>query len=307
MSNLTNLGLDLGFTQSAIRRMIFCLTTNDSGTANKISLSNAAVLANWQTQFNQYAHLSDASDKFVCSPLVREVSKADTEAVFWEVEDYKRKMRNGDADISFSLLDPSPYILKNLKELEDETISVYMIDEDCKAIGVKDGTDLKPLPIKIGSFSSPNWSPGGYTEGSRNVVTFRLDSATDLNSVVAVTIASADVYDNSDFFSLRTCTGTVASPAVTGCTITPVVDDVDPEAPATAIPVVGIVYTEITFTLTTTPFTVVSLAAAGSLTYLSGVYTVNEVSLLTADKSYTLKISHSGYDIIPSGLVIVPA
>jgi hypothetical protein len=301
------MGLDLGFTHAPIRRLIFCLTTKDAGTANVISLSNAAVLANWQTLFNTYAFAADPSVKFMASPLVREFAKADVEAVFWEIEDYKVKMHNPYADCTFAILDPSPYIMKNLREMESDTISVFLITEDCEAIGIKDGTDLKPIPIKVGSFSVPPYNPRGYSEGSKNVISFRLNAFDDLDNLCAVTIASADVYDESDFFSLRTCVGTVASPAVTGCTITPVVTDVDPSAPATAIPVTGIVYGEITFTMTTTPFTVVSLAAAGSLTYLSGVYTVNEAVLLTAAKSYTLKISHSGYDIVPSGLVVVPA
>jgi len=307
MSTLTNIGLDLGFTHAPIRRLIFCLTTNDSAAANVISLADAATLANWQTQFNQYTHLDDHSDRFVCTPLVREVVKEAVDATYWEVEDYKTKMRNGYADISFSLLDPSPYILANLKPYEDQTISVFLITEDSEAIGIKDGTDLKPIPIKVGSFSVPDWSPRGYEEGSRNVITFRLNVATDLNSVVAVTIASSDIYDDTDFYSLRDVTATIASPAVTGCTFTPVVDDVDPSAPSTAIPVTGIVFGEVIFMLNESPWTEVSLAAEGSISYLAGVYTVNEGALLTADKDYELKISHAAYDCIPSGLVEVPA
>ena len=307
MSTLANIGLDLGFTHAPIRRMIFCLTTNDSATTNVISLSNAAAIANWQTQFNQYSHLDDHSDRFVCSPLVREVAKEATEATYWEVEDYKTKLRNGYADIKFNILDPSPYILNNMKDLEDQTVSVFFITEDAEAIGIKSGTDLKPIPIKPGSFTVPDWSPRGYDAGSINTVSFRLNAATDLNSVVAVTIADADVYDESDFYSLRDVTNTVASPATTGCTFTPVVDDLDPSAPSTAIPVTGIVYSEVSFMLNESPYTVVSPAAAENLTYSSGTYTVNETALLTADKDYVLKISHAGYDCIPSGLVEVPA
>jgi hypothetical protein len=304
MATLPNLGIDLGFTNSSIRRMIFCLTTNDSGSANVISLSNAAVLANWQTQFNQYDHLTDNSDRFVCTPTLREVSKADSEPEFWEVEDYKRKMREGNADISASLLDVSPYILANLKAFEDQEISVFFIDEDCKAIGIKSGTDLKPFPIKSGSFSCPNWSPGGYTEGSRNVFTFRLDAASDLNSVVGVTIASADVYDDTDFYSLRDASATVSSPAVTGCSFTPTVDDTDPDAPGTAINIAGIVYGEIVFKDQAGGNE--SLASADSLTYLAGVYTVNEAALLTAGHTYDIQISHAGYNVVFTNACVVP-
>jgi hypothetical protein len=306
MSNLTNIGVDLGFTHAPIRRLVFCLTSNDSGVANVLTLSNAAVLANWQAKFNTYAFAADTSLKFMASPLVREFAKADVEAVWWEVEDYKVKMHNPNVDVTFSILDPSPYILKNMAALEDDLVSVFLITENCEAIGIKDGANLKPIPIKSGSLSVPPYNPRGYSEGSKNVISFRLNVYNDLNSLVAVTIASADVNDDTDFFSLRSCTATVTVPATTGCVITPVVDDVDPSAPGTAIPVTGIVHGEITLTDQAAPYTVKSLAGSGSLTYLSGVYTVNESSLLTSGHTYTLKISHAGYDLVPNVSVVVP-
>jgi len=307
MSNLTNIGIDLGFIHDSIGRMIICLTTDDSGTTNKISLSNAAAIANWQTQFNQYAFLSDASDKYVPTPILREVVKEEGEATFWEVEDYKRKMRNADVDISASLLDPSPYILKNLAEYEDETISAWFITTDTipKAIGILDGTDLKPFPIKVNSFSVPNYSPGGYEEGSRNVFTFRLNSGADLNSIVSVAIADADVTDDTDFFSLRTSSATISSPALTGCVFTPTVDDVDPTAPATDINITGIVFGEVVFRDRANDSTV-SLADANSISYSSGAYTVNEAGLLTTGHTYDIETSHSGYDVVFTNACVVP-
>lgn len=304
MAGLSNLGKDLGLIHDPIRRLIFCKTLDDSGSENVISLTDAVVLANWQTQFDQYSHLSDYSDRFVPTPKVRQVSKDDLEPEYWEVEDYKRKMRNGYADLNFSLLDPSPYILGNLAPWEDETLSVFMLSEDAKVIGILDGSNLKPLPIKDGSFSVPNWSPGGYDEGSTNVVTFRLDSATDLNSVVAITIASADATSDSDFYSLRDSSMVIDNEAVTGCTFAPTVDDVDPEAPGTSIPITGILHSEITFKDQATPFTEVTLAASGSLTYSGGVYTVNEAALLTTGHTYDLLIEHSGFDIIKQDVVV---
>lgn len=303
--SLPNIGLDLGFTHAPIKRLVFCLTTDDSGAANVISLSDAAVLANWQTQFNKYAHLADSSDKFVVSPVVRQFAKADVEPTYWEVEDYKVKMLNGYADITVNVLDPAPYIIANLKAFESESLSVFLVDENSLAIGIKSGTDLKPIPIKDGSFSVNFYSPRGYDAGSTNSITFRLSAGTDLNSLVGVQIATGDVYDDTAFYSLRDVSATIASPAVTGCTFAPTVDDIDPSAPATSIPVTGILYSEITF-VDQADDSVISLDAAGSLSYTGGVYTVNEAALLTSGHTYTVKVSHPKYDVVFSNDCVIP-
>lgn len=298
MSTIANIGYDLGLNHGPIRRLVFCLTTNDSGTANVLSLANAAAIANWRTKFNTYNFAADTSVKFVPTPLCYEAAFEDGEPTYWEIEDYRRTMRQAPSDMVFSLLDPSPYILKNLADLEDSVVSVFFITSDNKAIGIKDGTDLKPLPLQANSLSVPYYKPAGYDVGSQNIVRFRLSSGSDRNNIVAVTIADGTVTDVADFFSLRAGTGTVASPATTGCVITTALTDVNPSAPATAIRMTGMVYGEITFTMTTTPFTIKSLAGAGSLTEVSGVYTINESALLTSGKSYTAKISKSGFDIV---------
>jgi hypothetical protein len=306
MSTIANIGYDLGLNHGPIRRLVFCLTTNDSGTANVLSLANAAAIANWRTKFNTYNFAADTSVKFVATPLVYEAAFEDGEPTYWEIEDYRRTMRQAPSDMVFSILDPSPYILKNLSDLEDSILSVFFITSDNKAIGIKDGTDLKPIPIQANSFSVPYYKPAGYDVGSQNIVRFRLSSGADRNSLVAVTIADGSVTDVADFFSLRAAVGTVASPATTGCQITTALNDVNPSAPGTVIRVTGIPYTGFTLTLNESPGTVKTLASAGSLTEVSGVYTINESALLTSGKSYILKVSISGYDIVASGLVTVP-
>lgn len=306
MADLNNIGIDLGFTPKAIRRLIFCKTLNDSGSENVISLANAVAIANWQTQFNQYDHLDDSSDKFVCTPKVREVVQAETDAVIWEVEDYRIEMRSANIDLSFSLLDAAPYILGNLRALKTESISVFLISEDNKALGIKDGTDLKPFPIKDGSLIIPRPMIRGYNEGSKAVCSFRLDIGDDMDNMVCIEIADADVNSDIDFYSLRDCSATISEPAVTGCVFTPTVDDVDPEDPATTIGVLGITYDQITFTDQASPYTVVSLADAGSLSYSGNTITVNEAALLTTGHTYTVKVSKPKYNVVFSNDCIVP-
>jgi hypothetical protein len=305
MSTTPNIGADLGLNHGPIRRLVFCLTNKDSGEANVIPLADAASIANWRTRFNTFYHASDPSVRFVPTPLVYQVGFEDGEPTYWEVEDYRRTMRQATSDLNFSLLDPSPYILKNLANLEDSILSVFFITSDNKAIGMKDGTNLKPLPIQANSLSVPYYKPSGYDVGSDNVVSFRLSSGADRNNIVAVTIADGQVTDSADFFSLRAATGVVSSPATTGCVINITLDDVNPADPGTAIPVTGIVHGEVKFVLQESPYTEVSLASAASLTVVGGQLTINEADLLTTQKVYLPKISHNGYDIV-CGTVTVP-
>ena len=304
MSELSNIGLNRGLIYQSIKRFVICLTNTDSGTTNVISLSNAAAIANWQAKFDVRTWDTDPSTKFVPTPLIREVSKEDTEAVFWEVEDYKVKMRNAEVDLNFSLLDPEPGLLARLATYEDETISVFPITEDNKAIGILDGTDLKPIPIKDGSFSVPNYAPRGYEEGSRNVVTMRLNAGSDMNNLVYVEIADADVFSDSDFYSLydATMTETSGSPTTSGGTFTIVLDDVDPSAPATAVNVTGVVYTEV-LVKKVGAGSYVAVAASGNWTESSNVYTLNETDVFATGTNY-VHVNKDGYNVAELAVVV---
>jgi len=305
MSTIGNIGYNLGLNTGPIRRLVFTLTLTDAGAVNSLSLANAAAIANWRTKFNTYNHAADPSVKFVCTPLVYQAAFPQADATTWNVEDYVRKMRNAPSDVEFHLLDSSPYILQNFSDLESEVLSVYFVTDDNKVIGILDGANLVPFPLQTNSLSVPYYSPAGYETGSDNVFKFRLSSGSDRNKAVAVEITDGSVSDAADFIALRDGTGVITSPATTGCVITTRITDPNPSAPATAIKMTGMAYTEITFTMTTTPFTVVSLAAGASLTEVSGVYTINESALLTTQKVYTPKISKSGFDIV-CGTVTVP-
>ena len=305
MSNLTNIGYDLGLNTGPIRRLIFTLTLSDAGAVNSLSLSNAAAIANWRTKFNTYNFAADPSVKFVCTPLVYQGAFPSADATTWQVEDYIRKMRNAPSDVEFHLLDVSPYILKNLAELEDQVLSVYFVTEDNKVMGILDGANLVPFPLQTNSLSVPYYNPAGYETGSDNTVKFRLSSGSDRNKIVCVEVADGSVTDASDFIALRNVTGTITSPAVTGCVITTLLVDVNPASPSTVTRMTGAVYGEITFTDQATPFATKTLAAAGSLTEVSGVYTVNEAVLLTSGKTYTCKIAKSCFDVT-CGNVAIP-
>jgi hypothetical protein len=296
MAELQNIGQNRGLIYQSIKRFVICLTKTDSATDNVISMSDAAAIANWQALFDTRSWDDDPSVKFVPTPIIRQVTKEDTEPVFWEVEDYKVKMRNAVVDLSFALLDPEPGLLARLATYEDQTISVFPITEDNKALGIIDGTDLKPIPIKDGSFSVPNYNPRGYEEGSTNL-TMRLNAGSDMNNLGYVEIADADVFSDSDFYSLydATMTETSGSPATTGGTFTIVLDDVDPSTPATTQNVTGVVYTEV-LVKKFGAGSFVALAASGSISESANVYTINEADVFAAGANL-IHVNKDGYNI----------
>lgn len=306
MSNIANLGLDLGLNTGPIRRIAVTLTTNDSGSSNTISLSDAAAIANWRVLWNTYNFASDTSVKAVPTPLLYAAGFSDGKPSYWEVEDYRRKMRNAPSDFEATLPDCAPYIIKNMDDWESQILSAWLYTEDNYVLGILNGSNLDPLPMQPNSYSAPYYNPAGYDTGSDNKIGFRLSSGVDRNSIVAVKITDGSVTTAADFFSLRNVTGTITSPAVTGCVVSTALDDVNPAAPGTTIRMLGAAYTAFTFTDNDGVSGDVTLDSSASLTEVSGVYTIDEATLLTAGHAYTLKVAVSGYDVT-CGTVTVPS
>ena len=301
---IANIGINRGFTHGAIRRVGFCLKTITAGTDNYISLANAAAIANWQAKQNVWDHSADPSLRVLWTTIIYKATSTPGDPVVWEIEDFKEQMRAGTEDMAFSVINPSPQYMDRLIDLKNDTIAVYFLTEYNEVLGMKDGANMKPFPLQFGSLSIPNYKTRGYSEGSENIFSFRLLSGTDKNRMCKVVVADGDVTSDEDFYSLEPATGTIGSPATTGCTITPVCDNYDPDDPGTSIPVTGITYGLITFVdqADDSPHT---LTGAGNLTYLSGVYTVNQAAILTSGHVYDVQIDMPRYQIT-CGTVTVP-
>jgi hypothetical protein len=301
---IPNIGTNRGFTHGAIRRVGFVLKSTAAGTDNLISIADADTLANWQAKQNVWDHSADTSLRVLWTSILYKATSTPGDPVVWEVEDFKEEMRAGVEDMAFSLLNPSPQYMDRLIAIKGQILAVWFMTEYDEALGMKDTANLKPLPIQTGSLSIPNYKTRGYAEGSENIWSFRLLSGVDKNRMIKVTVTDGDVTSDEDFYSLEPATGTIASPAVTGCTITPVCDNYTPNDPATAIPVTGITHGMITF-VDRASGTTKTLAGAGSLTYLSGVYTINESALLTTAHAYDVQIAMPRYQVT-CGIVTVP-
>lgn len=301
---IPNIGTNRGFTHGAIRRVGFVLKSTNAGTDNFISIADADTLANWQTKQNVWDHAADTSLRVMWTSILYKSTSTPGDPVVWEIEDFKEEMRAGVEDMAFSLLNPSPQYMDRLIAIKGQILGVWFLTEYDEVLGMKDGVNLKPFPLQTGSLSIPNYKTRGYSEGSENIWSFRLLSGVDKNKMIKVVVADGDVTSDEDFYSLEPATGTIGTPAVTGCTITPVCDNYTPNDPATAIPVTGITYTMITFVDRATAAEI-TLDAAGSLTYLAGVYTVNEASLLTTAHTYDVQIDMPRYQVT-CGIVTVP-
>jgi hypothetical protein len=301
---IPNLGSNRGFTHGAIRRIGFVLKSTTAGTDNFISIAHAADIANWQTKQNAWDHAADPSIRVAWTDIVYKATSTPGDPVVWEIEDFKEEMRAGTEDIAFSLLNPSPQYMSNLISLKSEVLGVYFMTEYTEVLGMKDGVNVKPFPLQFGSLSIPNYKTRGYSEGSENIVSFRLLSGTDKNRMISVVVADGDVTSNEDFYSLEPVTGTIGTPAVTGCTITVACDNYDPEDAATAIRVTGVTFGMITL-IDQADDSETTLAAEGSLSYAAGVYTINESALLDAGHTYLPVIDMPRYQIT-CGLVVVP-
>lgn len=279
-----------------IKRFLFVSYKDASGAENKISVSDAAAIANWQTLFDKYNFSSDKLTKVVPSTLIFEAAPEQGDPEVFDTAGYYKKTKEGDYNWNFMLNDVDPYYVKQMKLMERNNLAVFMVDTNNKVWGKKSGTDL--YPIRLQNINVRNFNPPAYQSISQEQVTFRLYDPEDMNDLYGVTVADGDVYDDGDFYSLVNATGTVSSPAVTGCQVVIATD-------AESVAVTGIVYGEITFRDQADSSTA-TLAASGSLTESpDGTYVINEAALLTTGHTYTLEISHSGYDIT-CGDVVVP-
>lgn len=305
-SKLPNIGYNYTFKPEEIRRFMFCFYKKDDNTLNKVSLSNAVLKATWTTLMDTYNFAADCSVKVVPTPLCFGAGAVSGEPTAFDTNGYFRVLQDGAVDFEFIFYDVAPAIARQMKSLADYALAVYPVTQDTRVLGVKDGTDL--VPLRVQNLTVPNYTPPTRESVAQLSCKFRLDTGSAMNSLVAVTIASADVTDDSDFYSLRDVTGTVGSPATTGCTFVLAYNDTDPSAPGTALYLSdsNIAFGDIAFADAAGGADKV-LAGAGSLSYVAAThtFTVNESALLTSGHTYTLKIAESGFDIV-CGSVAVP-
>ena len=184
-----------------------------------------------------------------------------------------------------------------MKDMENATLCVYLIDADTKVWARKDGTDLVPLEIE--GLNVPNFNIKSAETPSIELVKFRIKFPKHMNALTSVEITDGDVMDDGDFYSLVDVTTTITSPATTGCVAAL-------ETTRYGDAVTGFVFGDFIFYDNVAPTVAIPLANAESLVESpDGTYTISETGLLTTGHTYLLKISHSKYDVAV-GTVVCP-
>lgn len=294
---LPNLGSACKLVMSEQRRVMFVSKNKEDGSINKILITDAATLANWQTLFDKYNFSSDVLEKVVPTQWIYKlVPEPGDPTVYDEDGDYE-KLREGDYNMQFEVHSAVADYISKMKELENVTLCVYFIDADTRVWARKDGTDLVPLEI-IG-LDVPNFNLKTAELPSIELVKFRIKYPKHMNALTSVEVTDGDVMSDTDFYSLIDVSTTITAPAITGCVA-------DLETTRDGDAVTGFVFGDFVFYDDIAPTVPIPLAAAESLIEdPDGTYTINEAALLITAHTYLLKISHSGYDV-EVGTVVVP-
>jgi len=278
-----------------IKRVMFTSYLKEDGTANKILKTDAAAKANWQTLFNKFNFSSDKLEKVVPTCLVYEFKSEQADPEAFDQGGYYEKLRDGDYNFSFMIYGRVPDYIERLKDMENNTIATYLVDADSRVWGTEtSASDTYLSPIRIKNVAVQNFNMKSRETPPSCLVTMRIEVPAHINNLVSVTVADGDVGLDTDFYSLIDATGTITSPAVTGCVAT-IVDDAEGDA------VIGLAgtgdYVYWNFYDNVAPTVAIPLAADGSISASSNVYTINEAALLTTLHVYLLKVSHPMYDI----------
>jgi len=302
---LPNLGKWLErFRFGEIKRIGFTLQLKESGAANSISTTNAALLASWQELFNKRNFDADVKEKVVITPVIHDCKAEQGDGDIYENSGYERELRGGKYDIAFLIEEPHPDIAKQLDELEESSVSIYLFDQDGKVGGKKVGANLYPIACNA---RAKEWKLQDREDTGKVTVMITLKNPKDINSFDWVQILdgdnSADIEDETQFYSLFDTSAVVTNPAVTGCDFVLTTDRYGEG-------VTGVVFGEVFFydpaSALEEGVNPAPLAEAASLTENgAGSYTVNEAALLTASVTYELQIDKDEYDS-PNDDVVVP-
>lgn len=295
-SNLPNLGKgDCKLSMTTVRRFLFTSKYKEDGTENRILKTDAITLANWQTLFDKPAFSTSKLEKVVPSPWMQLPVFTPSDPEVYDEDGNYQKIKDGNKDVTAELQGVVPALVGAFKGMEQQTISIYMLDDESQVWGEDDGLYIKPLEIT--GLNVDDFNPRSYNDISREVVRFRFKYPNKLNSLIEAVIASSNAEDDNDFYSLIDSDQVITSPAITGCQT---VIDTDRYAEA----VTGITYTAFNF-VDQADSSSTTLAGAGSLTESpDGTYVVNEAALLTTGHTYDLQITFSGYDIATQEVVV---
>jgi hypothetical protein len=299
---MENWGGNVTMTYKAARRLLVCPTYDGSAVANKINKSSLVAgqlpLAVLQALYNVWWHSTDPDTKWAATPQISEFTPTDVDPTESTSEWYKAVMQSGERDASFMINDPAPNTMKQLALLTAAgQLSFAIITGDDYLLCKYDGTYLIPLQIQDGSLKVTPYKPRGYTEHSKNLISFRLNEADSMNSLVAVKITGGYVTSDSDHFSLVNATCVCTGMATGAVVMTITRDASNPLTPTIKEGVTGILFTEVVAHGTDVTDDETPALTANWVETAGGVYTWTETSVFTSGKHYQVKISHPRVEV----------
>ena len=285
---------DCPFNLEEIKMIGFTSYKKEDGTRNQMTTETVALRATHTALLDKYNFDTDNLEKLVLSPIIYNLKAEQGDSTKYENAGYVKKTKDGDYIITFMVEGTNPDVTKQAKFLEDNDVAIYLYDEQGNCGYEKSDTIAYPFRVDV---EVQNFKLADNEVPAQFMVTMTLKSSNSINNLWYASMLdgsgnAADIYDETYFYSLNDATGTVTSPATTGCQVV-----ITNNRYGTAV--TGSVYGEWTFRDQAAPYTAITLAAAGSITESpSGTYVVNESSLLTSGKTYTCEVRNSGNDII---------
>lgn len=307
---MENWGGNVTMAYEAARRLIICPTYTGSAVLNRINKSSLVAgqlpIAVLQALYNVWHHSADPETKHAATPQLSEFTVTDVEQVESTSEWYKAIMQAGERDAAFTLNDVAPYTMKNLALLTAAgQLSFYIVTGDDYLLCKYDGTYLIPLQIQDGSLKVIPYKLRGYSEHSKNIISFRLNENDSMNELVAVKITGGYVTSDASHYSLINCTCVVSSITTGGATFTITKDHSNPLTPTVAEGVTGILFTEVAANGVDVADDEVPAATENWTTASAGVYVWDETSVFTSGKIYAYEFSHNGVEVA-AGTFTIP-
>jgi len=300
---LSNIGLQCKITWKKIVGCMFVSKYDTTGVKNKISVTDAQLIAQWQARFNVYNFSTNVLSKIVPLMPINNMVSEQGDFVIFDQDNYKKKTDDGTYEINGELFEVSPYLIKKIKENEDREMSVYLIPNNGKVLMLKkaeEATDLYPLDLNM--FAIQNFNLANKDDVSREIINMSIAKQSDMNYLVEITVKDTDgdvvdMTDSDNVYPLSCATNVITSPAITGCQSVIALKYTD--LTGIGSPVTGLIAANFVFRKTSDLTTVVAATITESP---NGTYDV--AATLAAGSTYELEVSTEKYDIANSDVVV---
>lgn len=165
-----------------IQKLILVRTKDSDGGLNSVDLADAIILATWET-----LKAAIDSTKAVVTPFINNPTASGGEARTYGtgnqvVDGVPIVLGSDPVTMTAQFLQTQASVLKELKKLNCEKLSVFLIAEGGKIVGnMKDGDEENIYPIALSQFFIGDRIPGGFESPDMNNISFAFYQGWDDN------------------------------------------------------------------------------------------------------------------------------